>query len=74
MRERWEKNPFSRSDRVRYGRGHAPAVYRWRETGRGPGGGRPEAGEFRFDTWEMTDPLRDAVLGAGWIWRGVLKF
>ncbi|MEV0634908.1 hypothetical protein AB0I77_08055 [Streptomyces sp. NPDC050619] len=35
--------------------------------------GRPHRAEvFRFDPVEMKNPLRDAVLGAGWTWRGVV--
>lgn len=40
------------------------------------GGGRDsglEATEtFSFDSSELKNPLRDAVLGAGWTWRGVV--
>ncbi|MEU9034347.1 hypothetical protein AB0D45_05460 [Streptomyces sp. NPDC048352] len=39
---------------------------------RGPGG-RPRLSPDRvFDTADLKDPLRKAVLGAGWTWRGVL--
>ncbi|WP_185832421.1 hypothetical protein [Streptomyces sp. WAC 04229] len=58
--ERWERRSGDGAS-VRYGRGYAPAVY-W------------EGKEFRFSTRQTTDPLRDAVLGAGWTWRGVLRF
>jgi hypothetical protein len=39
----------------------------------GPDGRQHKVETFRFDTREMTDPLQNAVLGAGWTWRGVLK-
>ncbi|MYW65872.1 hypothetical protein GTY65_17680 [Streptomyces sp. SID8379] len=56
------------------------------EVGRGPGRtvsrqwtlGRNEEGRlaatetFRFDSADMKDPVRQAVLDAGWTWRGVL--
>ncbi|MFC6701340.1 hypothetical protein ACFQE4_19075 [Streptomyces thermocoprophilus] len=49
---------------------------RRRSTGSGtqqdPEGRTQRVEVFRFDTREMTDPLRDAVVGAGWTWRGVL--
>lgn len=72
VEERWE----NRSDGAagsQYGRGHAPAVYRQTETEQGPDGRRRKVEVFRFDTREMSDPLRDAVLGAGWSWRGVVR-
>ncbi|MGW2015614.1 hypothetical protein [Streptomyces sp. NPDC001927] len=53
-------------------RGPANAVYRvWgKETG--PDGRERRVETFRFETREMKDPLRQAVLDAGWSWRGVL--
>ncbi|MEV5639616.1 hypothetical protein AB0L67_05500 [Streptomyces flaveolus] len=70
--ERWETRP-SGDARAQYGRGDAPAVYRQWETGEGPDGRRRRVEAFSFDTREMTDPLRDTVLGAGWTWRGVFR-
>ncbi|MFD6996254.1 hypothetical protein ACFWA5_08230 [Streptomyces mirabilis] len=70
--ERWENRSSDHAD-ARYGRGHAPAVYRQWETKQGPDGRRRKVETFRFDTREMTAPLRNVVLGAGWTWRGVLK-
>ncbi|MEN1887282.1 hypothetical protein [Streptomyces mirabilis] len=70
--ERWENRSSDHAD-AQYGRGHAPAVYRQWETKQGPDGCRRKVETFRFDTREMTDPLRNVVLGAGWTWRGVLK-
>ncbi|GHD51041.1 hypothetical protein GCM10010317_031240 [Streptomyces mirabilis] len=72
LHERWEKRSSDHAD-AQYGRGHAPAVYRQWETKQGPDGRRRKVETFRFDTREMTDPLRNLVLGAGWTWRGVLK-
>ncbi|MEU4210386.1 hypothetical protein AB0F13_10395 [Streptomyces sp. NPDC026206] len=40
---------------------------------RGPDGRRRKVETFRFDTRLMKNPLRDAVLAAGWTWRGVGK-
>jgi hypothetical protein len=70
--ERWEHHSAGNAD-AQYGRGHAPAVYRQWETTQGPDGRRRQVETFRFDTREMTDPLRNAVLGAGWTCRGVFK-
>ncbi|MGW4979626.1 hypothetical protein [Streptomyces mirabilis] len=70
--ERWENRSSDHAD-AQYGRGHAPAVYCQWETKQGPDGRRRKVETFRFDTREMTDPLRNVVLGAGWTWRGVLK-
>jgi hypothetical protein len=72
LHERWENRSSDHAD-AQYGRGHAPAVYRQWETKQGPDGRRRKVETFRFDTREMTDPLRNVVLGAGWTWRGVLK-
>lgn len=38
---------------------------------RGPDGRRRGVEEFALDSRDMKDPLRDAVVGAGWTWRGV---
>jgi hypothetical protein len=70
--ERWEDRS-SDNAHAKYGRGHAPAVYRQWETKQGPDGRRRRVEAFRFDTREMTDPLRSVVLGLGWAWRGVFK-
>ncbi|MFJ9355625.1 hypothetical protein [Streptomyces mirabilis] len=69
--ERWENRSSDRAD-AQYGRGHAPAVYRQWRTEQGPDGRRRKVEAFRFDTREMTAPLQQAVLDAGWTWRGVL--
>ncbi|MEU3772329.1 hypothetical protein AB0F11_03750 [Streptomyces sp. NPDC032472] len=39
---------------------------------KGPDGRRGLTEDFSFDTSDLKDPLREAVLGAGWTWRGVL--
>lgn len=72
LEERWE-NRSSDNANAQYGRGHAPAVFRQWETKQGPDGSRRKVETFRFDTREMTEPLRNAVLSAGWTCRGVLK-
>ncbi|MFF4350180.1 hypothetical protein [Streptomyces sp. NPDC001530] len=55
-----------------YSRGPAKTVSRQWTVGRGAGGGLEATETFRFDSSEMKDPLRDAVLGAGWTWRGAV--
>ncbi|MGW5421803.1 hypothetical protein [Streptomyces sp. NPDC003943] len=39
---------------------------------RGADGRRHLVEDFAFDTRQLKDPLREAVLGAGWTWRGIL--
>ncbi|MEU3409973.1 hypothetical protein ABZ760_01615 [Streptomyces sp. NPDC006658] len=72
LEERWENRSSGQAE-AQHGRGHAPAVYRQWETRQGADGRKQKVEVFRFDTREMTDPLRDTVLGAGWVWRGVLR-
>ncbi|MEU0073903.1 hypothetical protein ABZ027_30795 [Streptomyces sp. NPDC006332] len=70
--ERWENRSADQAS-AQYGRGHAPAVFRQMETKQDPDGRKHKVEAFRFDTREMTDPLRNVVLSAGWTWRGVFK-
>ncbi|MFE5141661.1 hypothetical protein ACFRDV_29045 [Streptomyces fagopyri] len=72
LHERWEARSSGDAD-AQYGRGHAPAVYRQWETKQGPDGRRRRVESFRFDTRDVTDPLRDAVLGSRWTCRGAFK-
>ncbi|MFE9560297.1 hypothetical protein ACFYM0_04235 [Streptomyces sp. NPDC006487] len=52
-------------------RGQVTTVSRRRKAERGAVGPLGAAEVFRFDSSDLKDPLREAVLGAGWIWRGV---
>ncbi|WP_307163887.1 hypothetical protein [Streptomyces rishiriensis] len=54
-----------------FGRGQVTAVSRQWSVERGPDGRRHLQETYRFDPAELKDPLRDAVLAAGWTWRGV---
>ncbi|GCB45925.1 hypothetical protein [Streptomyces sp. NL15-2K] len=54
-----------------YGRGPAPSRSWTYE--RGPDGRRRMVERTGVGPQEMKNPLRDAVLGAGWTWRGVLN-
>lgn len=71
LEERWKSSEYSRDE---YSRGPAGAVYsQWRYE-KGPAGHRQKVEVLRFDTRkDFTDPLKDAVLAAGWTWRGVLR-
>ncbi|WP_374983111.1 hypothetical protein [Streptomyces fradiae] len=69
--EQWEVSLAGRALGQR-SRGPANAVYRVWETTRAPDGREHRVETFRFETREMKDPLRRAVLDAGWTWRGVL--
>ncbi|MFF1832693.1 hypothetical protein ACFVXE_00520 [Streptomyces sp. NPDC058231] len=55
-----------------YSRGQVTAVSRKWEIERGADGRLHKTEVFRFDPAEMKNPLRAAVLEAGWTWRGVL--
>lgn len=70
--ERWEAStPDSLGKR--YGRGPAPHIARRYTYERGPDGRRQKVETLRFDSRDMRNPLREAVLGAGWTWRGMLS-
>lgn len=71
LHESWHRHGFGEHE-CEYGRGYASAVYvEWR-TERGPDG-RHRRVKVNFHTREMTDPIRDTVLGAGRPLRGVLR-
>ncbi|MEU6212117.1 hypothetical protein AB0O42_32875 [Streptomyces sp. NPDC089922] len=53
-------------------RGQVKTVSWRRSVERGPEGGLQAEEIYRFDTSDLKDPLRTAVLGAGWTWRGAL--
>ncbi|MER5253525.1 hypothetical protein [Streptomyces sp. NPDC002855] len=55
-----------------YARGQVTMKTRTWTYERGADGKRHRTETFRFDPADMKDPLRDAVLGAGWVWRGVV--
>ncbi|CAL9483164.1 hypothetical protein [Streptomyces sp. enrichment culture] len=55
-----------------YSRGQVRSVSRSWTVDRGPDGKIRFTEDYRFDTAEMKTPLQEAVLGAGWIWRGAL--
>ncbi|MFE0105335.1 hypothetical protein [Streptomyces sp. NPDC059009] len=55
-----------------YSRGRVKTVTREWTYERNEDGHREKREVFRFDPAEMKDPLQEAVLGAGWTWRGVV--
>ncbi|MEV5873958.1 hypothetical protein AB0L75_06930 [Streptomyces sp. NPDC052101] len=62
-------NPPRRGLSRQWSRG--PSVQRQWTYERGPDGRRHKV--VLFDSRDMRDPLRNTVLGAGWIWRGVFR-
>ncbi|GGO34794.1 hypothetical protein [Streptomyces lasiicapitis] len=67
----WVGNPPMPSA-SEYGRGPSRTVYRQGSIGRGGNGRVRSAGTTLYDTADFKDPLRNTVLRAGWVWRGVL--
>ncbi|WP_030156785.1 hypothetical protein [Streptomyces sp. NRRL S-244] len=55
-----------------YSRGQVTTVSKRWTIEKGPDGKRSLTEDFSFDTGQLKDPLRQAVLDAGWTWRGVL--
>ena len=55
-----------------YGRGPVSTKSKQWTVGRGAEGGLEMTETFSFDSSDLKDPLRDAVLRAGWTWRGVV--
>ncbi|MEU9034351.1 hypothetical protein AB0D45_05480 [Streptomyces sp. NPDC048352] len=71
LQEQWGQLSHEHSGR-QYARGGGARVSRTWEFQKGPDGRRRLVETSRYDSRDMRDPLRDAVLGAGWTWRGVL--
>ncbi|WP_393097706.1 hypothetical protein [Streptomyces sp. LN325] len=53
-------------------RGQVQTVSKRWALGRGKGGGLEAVETFSFDSSDLKKPLHEAVLGAGWTWRGVI--
>lgn len=68
----WAGDSPRRAVSREYGRGPVPMVAKEWTYERGPDGRRRKVETFSFDTRDMKNPLRNAVLDAGWTWRGVL--
>ncbi|MFF1451321.1 hypothetical protein ACFVYF_24770 [Streptomyces sp. NPDC058274] len=57
-----------------HGRGPRIISVSWRwHYEKGPDGRRQRVEDFRFDTRDLRGPLQNAVVAAGWTWRGVSK-
>ncbi|MGX9883832.1 hypothetical protein [Streptomyces sp. NPDC002276] len=76
LEEQWEVSRVGTPTRLQmtseYTRGPSRTVSRRWTVGRGADGGLEATETFRFDSADMREPLRDAVLGSGWTWRGVV--
>lgn len=76
LEEQWEVTWVGNTPKVAtsgtYSRGPATTVSKRWTYERGPDGRRRWVETFAFDSRKMKNPLRNAVLGAGWTWRGVV--
>ncbi|MFC8124948.1 hypothetical protein [Streptomyces sp. NPDC057302] len=74
--EQWEVSWAGDTPRLalsrEYSRGQSTVTSRQWTYERGADGKLHKKETFRFDPADMKDPLRDAVLGAGWVWRAVV--
>ncbi|MFC0601597.1 hypothetical protein [Streptomyces palmae] len=74
--EQWEVTWVGHTPQVAasraYGSGSATTVSKQWTYEKGPDGRRRRVETFGFDSRAMKDPLRTAVLGAGWTWRGAV--
>ncbi|WP_367667023.1 hypothetical protein [Streptomyces sp. DG2A-72] len=53
-------------------RGQVQTVSKRWTLGGGENGGTEATETFSFDSSDLKNPLQEAVLGAGWTWRGVI--
>ncbi|MFD3613952.1 hypothetical protein ACFWWT_01635 [Streptomyces sp. NPDC058676] len=76
LEEGWEVtrvgNPPTLKISGAYSRGPDRTVSRHYTVQRGDSGGVEATETFRFDAAELRNPLQNAVLEAGWTWRGVV--
>ncbi|MDT0491830.1 hypothetical protein ACPEIF_03870 [Streptomyces sp. NPDC012600] len=76
VEEQWEVTRVGNPPRLRasaeYARGGGRTVSRRYTLQRGKNGRLEAAESFSFDSAQLTDPLRNTVLAAGWTWRGVV--
>ncbi|MFI9346260.1 hypothetical protein ACIG0D_34130 [Streptomyces sp. NPDC052773] len=76
LEEQWEVTRVGDPPRLQissqYSRGPDRTVSRHWTIGRGESGRLEVTETFRFDGADLRNPLRDAVLKAGWTWRGVV--
>lgn len=76
LQEGWEVsrvgNPPTLRISSRYTRGPSRTISTHRRIQRGDDSSLEATETFRFDSAELVNPLRDAVLQSGWTWRGVV--
>ncbi|MFF7753427.1 hypothetical protein ACFZCP_30310 [Streptomyces sp. NPDC007971] len=76
LEEQWEVSrvgtPTSLQMTSEYSRGPSRTVSRRWTIGRGESGRLETTETFRFDSAQLREPLRNAVLKSGWTWRGVV--
>ncbi|MCX4522116.1 hypothetical protein OG402_31510 [Streptomyces anulatus] len=76
VEESWEVtrvgNPPRLQTSASYTRGAGRTVSRQYTLQRGENGRLEATESFSFDSAQLTDPLRNATLEAGWTWRGVI--
>ncbi|MDQ1047884.1 hypothetical protein [Streptomyces sp. V4I2] len=76
LEEGWEVTRVGNPPRLaiskQYTRGPDRTVSRRYTVQRGDSGGLEATETFRFDSGELRNPLRDAVLTSGWTWRSVV--
>lgn len=76
LQEGWEVdrvgNPPTLKVSSRYTRGPSRTISTHRRVRPGDGDGLEATETFRFDSADLVNPLRDAVLQSGWTWRGVV--
>ncbi|MFE1788464.1 hypothetical protein ACFW7J_08705 [Streptomyces sp. NPDC059525] len=68
--EQWGKVSYEGGNK-QYARGAGARVARQWQFRKGPDGRRRLVETFRYDSRDMTDPLRQTVLDGGWVWRQV---
>ncbi|MFH9367859.1 hypothetical protein ACH4K8_19540 [Streptomyces anulatus] len=76
VEESWEVTRVGNPPRLRtsaeYTRGAGRTVSRRYTLQRGESGRLEATESFSFDSAQLTDPLRNTTLEAGWTWRGVI--
>ncbi|MFJ5261480.1 hypothetical protein ACIQAC_13545 [Streptomyces sp. NPDC088387] len=76
LEEQWEVTRVGNPPRLeissQYSRGPDRTVTRSFALQRGESGRLETTETFRFDSGDLRNPLRNAVLGSGWTWRAVL--
>ncbi|MBT2392397.1 hypothetical protein J7E87_23970 [Streptomyces sp. ISL-1] len=69
----WAAGPASASLSREWGRGPGRRVTKTWTIGRGSDGRLQATESYHFDSNDMKRPVQNAVLEAGWTWRGVLS-